>query len=131
MEHDCAASRRPGVEEVQRQFEQWRAHRKRGASIPAALWEGAISLCADHSLHKISRTLHLDYNVLKKRLQSACPPHCTESLTPSDFLSLDLSSSLPECIMEMEGAGGRMKIHIKGTPSFHTLELLKTFWRCG
>jgi len=131
MEQNIATSRSPGFEEVQHQFEQWRVHKKRGASIPASLWEGAISFCADHSLYKISRTLHLDYNVLKKRFQSACPDHCPKSVTPSDFISLDLSSSLPKCIMEMERAGGRMKIHIKGAPSFHTLELMKTFWRCG
>ena len=33
--------------------------------------------------------------------------------------------------MEMEQAGGRMRIHIKGTPGFDPLELVKTFWGRG
>jgi hypothetical protein len=97
----------PSLEEVQQRFERWREGRKRGTPIPAALWEDAVCLCADHSLCKISSALHLDYNALKKRFHSACPDHFPESVTPSDFLALDLRSSLPEFIMEMERAGGR------------------------
>jgi hypothetical protein len=133
MEPDVAPSRKPDLAEVQKRFDNWRAHRKRGASIPAALWEGAVSLCADHSPYKISRALHLDYNALKKRSQSACPDHFPESVMASDFVALDLRSSLPggECIIEMERAGGKMWIHIKGAPGFHPLELMKMFWGCG
>jgi hypothetical protein len=61
----------PSIEEVQQRFKQWRAGRKRGAPIPAALWEDAVRLCAAHSLCKISSALRLDYNVLKKRSQPA------------------------------------------------------------
>jgi len=67
----------------------------------------------------------------KKRFQSACPDSFPESVTPSDFVALDLRSSLPEFIMEMERAGGRMRIHIKGAPGFHPLELMETFWGRG
>ena len=121
------------LEEVQQRFERWREGRKRGTPIPAALWEDAVCLCADHSLCKISSALHLGYKALKKRLQSACPDHFFESqsVTPSDFIALDLRSSLPEFIMEMERAGGRMRIHIKGTPGFHPLELMEMFWGRG
>lgn len=117
------------LEEVQQRFERWREERKRGTPIPAALWEEAVRLCADHSLCKISSALHLGYNVLKERFKSAYPDHFPESVTPSDFIALDLRSSLPEFIMEMERAGGKMRIHIKGTSSFPPVELMETFWR--
>jgi len=52
-------------------------------------------------------------------------------VTSSDFIALDLRSTLTEFIVEMERAGGRMRIHIKGAPGFHPLELMKTFWGCG
>ena len=121
------------LEEVQQRFERWREGRKRSTPIPAALWEDAVRLCADHSLCKISRVLHLGYKALKKRYQSACPDHFPESqsVTPSDFIALDLRSSLPEFIMEMERAGGRMRIHIKGASGFHPLELMEMFWGRG
>jgi len=120
----------PSLEEVQQRFERWREGRKRGTPIPAALWEDAARLCVDHSLCKISSALHLGYKALKKHFQSVCPDHFPESqsVTPSDFIALDLRSSLPEFIMEMERAGGRMRIHIKGAPGFHPLELVETFW---
>ena len=121
----------PSLEEVQQRFKRWREERKRGTPIPAALWEDAVRLCTDHSLCKISSSLRLDYNVLKKRSQSACPGKYMESVTSSDFIALDLRSSLPEFIVEVERAGRRMRIHIKGAPGFHPLELMKTFWGCG
>lgn len=138
MDKQFTAYTGPSLEEVQQRFERWREGRKRGTPIPAALWEDAVHLCADHSLCKISSALRLDYNVLKKRFQSARRDHfpgskasCPQSVTPADFIALDLSSSLAEFIMEMERAGGRMRIHIKGAPGFHPLELMKTFWGCG
>jgi len=137
MEQQFTACTGQRIEEVQQRFKQWRAERKRGAPIPAALWEDAVRLCTDHSLCKISSALRLDYNALKKRLQLASPEHfpeseasCPQSMTPSDFIALDLRSSLTEFIVEMERAGGRMRIHIKGAPGFRPLELMKTFWGC-
>ena len=133
MDQQFTADTGRNLEEVQQRFEQWRAGRKRGTPIPAALWEDAVRLCADHSLGKISSVLHLGYKALKKRLQSVYPDHFPESqsVTPSDFIALDLRSALPEFIMEMERAGRRMKIHIKGVPGFHPLELMETFWGRG
>src|SRR3989339_1562743 len=133
MDQQFTADRGRNIEEVQQRFERWREGRKRGTPIPAALWEDSVGLCADHSLCKISGALRFDYNVLKQRFRSACPDHFSESqsVTPSDFIALDLRSSLPEFIMEMERAGGRMRIHIKGSPGFHPLELVETFWGRG
>ena len=89
MDQQITPHKGPSLEEVQRRFERWREGRKRGTPIPAALWEDAVRLCADHSLYKISRALHLDYNVLKKRFQPACPDHFPESVTPSDLSRVD------------------------------------------
>src|SRR3989339_995028 len=96
MDQQFTADRGRNIEEVQQRFERWREGRKRGTPIPAALWEDAVGLCADHSLCKISGALRLDYNVLKKRFRSACPDHFPESqsVTPSDFIALDLRHGL-------------------------------------
>jgi len=138
MDQQFTACAGQSLEEVQQRFKRWRAERKRGTPIPAALWEDAVRLCTDHSLCKISSVLRLDYNVLKKRSQPARPDHfpesedsCSQSIAPSDFIAVDFRSSLTEFIVEMERAGGRMRIHIKGAPGFHPLDLMKTFWGCG
>jgi len=137
MDQQFTACTGQRLEEIQQRFKQWRAERKRDTPIPATLWEDAVRLCTDHSLCKISSALRLDYNTLKKRSQPVRPDHfpesetsCSQSLTPSDFIALDLRSSLTEFIVEMERAGGRMRIHIKGAPGFRPLELMKTFWGC-
>jgi hypothetical protein len=126
------------IEEVQQRFEGWRAERKRGIPIPAALWEDALRLCASHSLSKVSSALRLDYNVLKQRLQSAFPDRFShsaasyvQSMPPSDFIAVDLSAPLPEFIMDMERSGERMRVHIKGVWGFQPLELIKSFWGRG
>jgi hypothetical protein len=138
MDQQFTACTGQSLEEVQQRFKRWREGKKRGAPIPAALWEEAVRLCTDHSLCKISSALRLDYNVLKKRFQPVRPNHfpeseasCSQSVAPSDFIALDLRSSPTEFIVEMERAGGRMRIHIKGAPGFQPLELMKTFWGCG
>ena len=132
------------LEEVRQRFDVWRARRKRGAPIPAALWADAVNLCAHHSLSSVCSVLHLEYNVLKKRLQSAFPERFSQSeasrlkmptpnapsINPSGFIAVDLSASLPEYIVEMERAGGRMRIHIKGM-GFQPVELIKSFWGRG
>lgn len=120
----------PTLEEVRQRFEQWREHRKRRTPIPESLWEGAVRLCADHSLFMVSRSLRLDYNGLKRRLCSFHPNPGEVSLSSSDFVTLDVAASTHggECIVEMEKAGARMRMHLKGEISVYPLELLRTFW---
>jgi len=118
----------PTLEEVRQRFEHWREHRQRRAPIPESLWEGAVHLCASHSVYTVSRSLRLDYNALKRRLCSPHPDSLASSLRPSDFVTLDVSSRGGECIVEMEKAGARMRLHIKGEIGVYPLELLRTFW---
>jgi len=145
MEQEFAGAGALNLEEVQQRFEGWRLQRKRGTPIPGALWDDAVGLCASHSLSKVCGALHLDYNVLKKRLQSAFPDRFTQhaascsqgkashlqSVAPSDFIAVDLSAPLPEFIMDMERSGERMRVHVKGAWGFQPPELIKSFWGRG
>ncbi|MDI9570911.1 MAG: hypothetical protein QM278_09350 [Pseudomonadota bacterium] len=96
MENDFGTSVRPSFEDIEERFRQWRGHRKRGKSIPEDLWKGAVSSCAGHTLSKVSRALHLNHATLKKRFLAARSAHIPGSVTPSDFLALDLRAALPE-----------------------------------
>ena len=90
-----------------------------------------MRLCADHSLCKVSSSLRLDYRVLKRRVCSSRPGGIPESMTSSDFIALDLNASLPECILEMERDGAKMRMHLKGVIGVYPLELMKAFWGQG
>ncbi|MDI9569286.1 MAG: transposase domain-containing protein [Pseudomonadota bacterium] len=97
MENDFGTSVRPSFEDIEERFRQWRGHRKRGESIPEDLWEGAVSLCAEFTLSKVSRALHLNHATLKKRFLATRSPHIPGSVIPSDFLGDMFMSLIHTC----------------------------------
>ncbi len=103
----------PTLEEVQKQFKNWRRRRKnRRAEIPSALWQAAASLSRRYSVHEISKSLHLNHTALRDRIAG-------EAIKPQApaFVELDMISShaaVSECIIEMEKADAKMKIILKG-----------------
>jgi hypothetical protein len=120
----------PTIEDVRNQFEQWRKDRKHRSPIPANLWEGAVSLIAEHSINTVSRSLRIGYTPLKRRLLASRSKTVRESMTSSDFVALDLRTSMAaaEYILEKEGKSGlKMRLHIKGQLGLHPLELMKAF----
>jgi hypothetical protein len=130
MDQQIIPISKPTIEEVRQRFEQWREGRKHRTPIPESLWKGAVSLCADHSIYRISRSLRLDYNALKKRVCYSHPARLAETVTSSTFVELDLKASLPdaECLLEREDKdGAKMKILIKGRLCLDPLELMKAF----
>ena len=130
MDEQIIPTAEPILEEVRQRFERWRESRKRRTPIPESLWEGAVGLCADHSIYRISKSLHLNYNALKKRVCYSNPESLPESVTSSAFVELDLKASLPEaeCLVEREDKdGAKMKMHIKGRLCLDPLEFVKAF----
>ena len=130
MDQQFIPTAKPTLEDVRQRFEQWRESRKHRTPIPDRLWEEAVSLCADHSIYRISRSLRLDYNTLKRRICSSHPKSLPESVTSSAFVELDLKASLPEaeCLVEMEDKdGAKRKMHIKGRLCLDPLEFMKAF----
>lgn len=130
MDQRFIPTAKPSIEDVHQRFEQWRESRKHRTPIPESLWEGAVSLCADHSIYRISKSLRLDYNALKRRLCYSHPESLPEPVMSSAFVELDLKASLPEaeCLVEMEDKdGAKMKMHIKGRLCLDPLEFMKAF----
>lgn len=107
----------PTLKEVQQQFDNWRRGRKnRRAQIPSALWEAAASLSGECSVHEISRRLRLNHTALRDRIAAH---RQGEGVKPkaAAFVELDmisLGAAAGECIIELEKAGARMKIILKG-----------------
>ena len=121
---------KPTIEDVRHQFEQWRKDRKHRSPIPDNLWERAVSLVAEHSINTVSRSLRIGYTPLKRRVLASRSENVRESMTYSDFVALDLRTSMPtaECILEKEGKNGlKMRLHIKGHLGLHPLEIVKEF----
>ena len=59
------------LENVIKQFDNWRASRKKRGRIPEHLWDAAVSLCNDNSISQITQILRLNYSDFKKKVLAA------------------------------------------------------------
>jgi hypothetical protein len=83
-------TQKPTLQQVSNLFESWRKTRQKRQPIPEQLWQAAISLSENHSIHQICKTLHLDHSKLKKRIrdtQESLP--VINDITPT-FIELNL-----------------------------------------
>ena len=126
---------RPMLEEVRGRFETWRSRKKAGSPIPKSLWEAAVSQCQEHSILEVSRSLRLNYNDLKSRVQEHKKKALPSTLGRMEFVELGIEglSKPPECIVEMEAANGaKLRLHYLGhQKDIDPVELVKVFWRQG
>jgi len=123
------------LEDVTQQFKIWRKTKIGRERIPASLWQAAAEVfkIGDHSLHRISKTLHLNQTALKKYVQQQIPRaiKVEHEETPS-FIAIELDSSLPvsKCVIEMENTtGAKMRMCLRGSTDPNILEVCKSFWR--
>ncbi len=128
------SGKKPAIEDVKDQFENWRQTRENRGRIPDRLWEAAVSLCQTHSISQVSKTLRLNHTDLKLRVQ-ACRSNCQPCVVTSpSFIDLGVTGPITaaECIIEMENTNGaKMKMHFKGQAGLDLLALGKAFWRKG
>jgi hypothetical protein len=124
-------TQKPTLQQVSNLFESWRKTRQKRQLIPEQLWQAAISLSENHSIHQICKTLRLDHSKLKKRIcdtQESLP--VINDITPS-FIELNLvdpPGSVCECRIEIENADGeKMKLHFKGRHYFDPIQLCNAF----
>ena len=128
-----------GLAAGRRRFERWRGTRTGHSRIPERLWTSAVKLAVTYGLCRTARTLKLDYNALKRRIESAgvSGPSAlptsgpkTRARSRSDagkfaqppamtFVELPLERlGTPECIVELEHPrGAKMQIRLTGRQS--------------
>ena len=73
---------------VTKQFEDWRASRKKHARIPQHLWQAAVDLCKAYRPTRVSRSLRLSYADLKKRMLTD-----KNQSAAVQFMQIDLSAA--------------------------------------
>jgi hypothetical protein len=119
------------LQRTRRRFKHWRRTRKGGSPIPAALWASAVELAKDYGLNKTTQALRLDYNALKKRLESASHHSSSGENAGSAFFELVPPSPalFPECLIELENPhGAKMRVHVKGANIPDLAALSSAFW---
>jgi hypothetical protein len=128
------------LEAGRQRFERWRRTRKGHGRIPEPLWTSAVRLAGAYGLCKTARTLGLDYNALKRRVESeggndssVGPTSKRKSLTRGrsnarkcawepamTFVELPPlePAGVPECVVELEHPrGAKMRICVAGHQS--------------
>ena len=119
----------PTLSEVQSRFAAWRKN-KQSKRIPEELWEAAVTLSPEYSIHKISRGLSLSHADLKKRIASAETRSAYSRDLSHGFVAIDIPPiHSAECIIEMEHrTGNKMRMHFKGTVDLDLQSFAESFW---
>ncbi len=122
-----------GMQRIYRRFERWRSSHKGRVPIPAALWASAAEAAREHGIFRTAKILRLEYGKLKRMSESATPA-ARRALAPAEFLELVAvqgSSSGPglaECLIELEGPRGKMRIQWKGATAPDLAGLSRALW---
>ena len=107
-------------------FEAWRRTREVGARIPERLWTLAVELAREHGLSRTAGALKLDYNSLKRRVESKDADSASSRGT---FIEFSPPPPAGECVIECEdGSGASLRVHLRGCEIPDLAALTRCFW---
>ena len=116
------------LEEAKARFEEWRQNRRGKARIPAELWSAAVEVARKEGINRTARELHVAWDDLKRRMapmgevpQQPGSPAFVELVAPR-------AESVPECMIELEGRRGKLRIQLKGAPASYLATLSRELW---
>jgi hypothetical protein len=137
------------MRKVRRRFEQWRSAHTGRLPIPQRFWTAATELAREHGIFHTAKVLHLEYGKLKRLVESAgavnakvpaakgrvakapaTGPRRARSTAPPAFVEFMTSQAvgLSECVIELEGRRGKMRIQWKGTTAPDLGGLSRALW---
>jgi hypothetical protein len=118
-----------GMRRVCRRFERWRKGHKARLPIPEVLWSAAAEAAREHGVFRASKALHLEYGKLK-RMVEAGPGSARPTMAPATFLELvpPQAAALAECLIELEGPRGKMRIQWRGATTPDLAGLSRVLW---
>ncbi len=131
------------MRKVCRRFERWRSAHTGRLPIPKGVWGAAGGLARQHGVFPTAQALRLEYGKLKQLVEAAGPvarsggakapgaaPRRARSTAPPTFVELLTSpaAGLAECLIELEGRRGKMRIQWKGTTAPDLGGLSRALW---
>ena len=119
----------PGMQRIYRRFERWRSSHQGRLPIPEAMWASAAEVAREHGVFRTAKILRLEYGKLKRMVESAAPVRRAPA-PPAGFLELvaPQAAGLTECLIELEGPRGKMRIQWKGATPPDLAGLSRTLW---
>ena len=116
--------------EMRRAHGRFERHRKAHTGrkpIPEALWKMAAELAREQGIFRTAQVLRLDYSKLKARTAALGAKGKSTQPTFVELLS-PLPVGSPECIIELEGPRGKMRIQWKGATAADLAGLSRVLW---
>ena len=123
----------PGMQRIHRRFERWRSSHQGRLPIPEALWASAAAVAREHGVFRTAKILRLEYGKLKRMAESDAPARRALA-PPAEFLELVAPQGVPsgpglwECLIELEGPRGKMRIQWKGATAPDLAGLSRALW---
>jgi len=116
------------MRKVYRRFERWRSAHTGRLPIPEDLWASAAEVAQAHGVFRTAQILRLEYDKLQRLVHST--PPAPRTTAPPAFVELmaPQAAGLSECMIELEGPRGKMRIQWKGTTAPDLSGLSRVFW---
>jgi|HubBroStandDraft_6_1064221.scaffolds.fasta_scaffold259022_2 hypothetical protein len=134
MTHKTVPDVPDGMQKVYQRFERWRSSHQGRLPIPKALWASAAEVAREHGVFRTATILRLEYAKLKRMTKSAAPVKRRRA-SPAEFLELVAppmapppGSGLSECVIELEGPRGKMRVQWKGVTPPDLAGLSRSLW---
>jgi hypothetical protein len=120
-----------GMERIYRRFERWRKSHRGRLPIPAPLWAAAAEVAREHGVFRTAKILRLEHGKLKRMVASAKPAvRRAPAPPPAGFLELVAPQAVSptECVIELQGPRGKMRIQWKGATAPDIAGLSRALW---
>lgn len=117
-----------GMKRISRRFERWRSSHQGRLPIPERLWASAAEVAREHGVFRTSKVLRLEYGKLRRMAQAATSTR-QQPAPPATFLELMApQAGVSECLIELEGPRGKMRIQWKGATGADLAGLSRVLW---
>ena len=118
-----------GMRKVCRRFERWRNGHQARLPIPEPLWAAAAQAAREHGVFRTAKILRLEYGKLKRMAESS-PVPVRPAAGPTRFLEwmAPAATGSAECVIELEGPRGKVRIQWKGTTPPDLAGLSRVLW---
>ena len=120
------------LQELSGRFEDWRRTRRGKLPIPESLWAAAAELARSHGVCQTAQVLRLEYKKLKQLTDEQAggkPLRRRRSPALATFMELVPPATVAaECVIEMEGPRGKLRIQWKGASAPDLAGLSRVLW---
>jgi hypothetical protein len=122
-----------GMREIHGHFARWRKSHTGRLPIPQPLWAAAAEVAREHGVFRTAKVLSLEYGKLKRLTTESHPVRrrtARLSASPAAFVELLTpgTGGGAECLIELEGPRGKMRIQWKGSTTPDLAGLSRVLW---